>query len=976
MKYVGIFIALILIACCITPVTAGWYNTSWYNRQQHYITLASGSLTDYTIPIIIRNDSGTSSGNTVYCDAILNDFDDLRFTASDGTTELPYWIEWTNATSAYTWVTVPSLSSNTSIYIYYNYSSASAVSNGYNTFAMFDDFDTGKLFPFTKNSVAITSGTHLHPSTLGVYEPSNSVEYRLFFDDGPINHNLKYYNMSNEITQNGAAIDTGIDGVWGTVYKPGINASYVRISYMDYADSSGNTNARVAESITNGVTWVDEGQTITKGSAGAWDDYLICDPSELYLDNGTYVMFYDGRTDVDSTDNSIGIALSTTGQAGSYTKFGSNPVFTPGASGSFDDSGVFDPRPYKFNSTHYILFYSGIDGLISNLGAGAYTTSQFQGYAWSTDLITWTRGNGGAPINWRTESYESAYGGNELDVIWNTTDDKLHGWWRAKTDTTSDSVIGYLNYTLDSNNLPDTVNDGQWFLADTGWTESGGQAHQGTATGSKVLLGNYYQHFYSDYYAETKWQIPHSTINGNFMYRYGDNITSYASGHWYESGPEGVPANFYIAEQTPWASLVNLADATSESTWYKTVVRAQGSSLKATKHTPGEEPPTSWDLSTTDASNAKGTIGFYDFNSKFDIEYVFIHPAASTEPVHGVYGSEQSYAPPTANFTANVTSGMYNLPVLFTDTSTGTPTSWSWTFGDGNTSTSQNPTFTYTYSGTFTVNLTATNSISSDTESKSGYITVSSPTPTPTPTPTTPPTTTIPTTSPTTAPTTPPPTGTPSPGGWGGFTSCSNVTTNAASGLGENSATLNGNYTGSAGEKLWFRYGSVSGSLPLSTTTQNATSSPMNFTFYIHGPPLYPGHTYYYRACSECGCGNETSFTLPGATTTLSTVDTQYYDSFVSAAEDDFNMSGMIDVGISAYTDIMGNMFFGLILMFLFVGIFMRQGVPVIPAVLAILGTTIISPLLPADWGYFAQAAIAIVIGLVLYYIIRGRKND
>ena len=79
---------------------------------------------------------------------------------------------------------------------------------------------------------------------------------------------------------------------------------------------------------------------------------------------------------------------------------------------------------------------------------------------------------------------------------------------------------------------------------------------------------------------------------------------------------------------------------------------------------------------------------------------------------------------PNANFTASTTSGAAPLAVNFTNTSTGSPTSYSWTFGDGGTSTATNPSHTYTVAGTYTVALTATNACGADTETKSGYITV------------------------------------------------------------------------------------------------------------------------------------------------------------------------------------------------------------------------------------------------------------
>jgi PKD repeat protein len=84
-------------------------------------------------------------------------------------------------------------------------------------------------------------------------------------------------------------------------------------------------------------------------------------------------------------------------------------------------------------------------------------------------------------------------------------------------------------------------------------------------------------------------------------------------------------------------------------------------------------------------------------------------------------------APPVADFVGDPTSGVAPLTVNFTDLSSGNPTSWSWSFGDGGTSTAQNPSYEYTDAGTYTVSLTATNAYGSDTETKTGYITVNPP---------------------------------------------------------------------------------------------------------------------------------------------------------------------------------------------------------------------------------------------------------
>ncbi|MDD4053027.1 MAG: PKD domain-containing protein, partial [candidate division Zixibacteria bacterium] len=80
---------------------------------------------------------------------------------------------------------------------------------------------------------------------------------------------------------------------------------------------------------------------------------------------------------------------------------------------------------------------------------------------------------------------------------------------------------------------------------------------------------------------------------------------------------------------------------------------------------------------------------------------------------------------PIANFTANTITGTVPMTVQFTDTSTENPTGWSWDFGDGQTSTAQHPSHTYTAAGTYTVTLNASNAYGSDTETKTGLVTVS-----------------------------------------------------------------------------------------------------------------------------------------------------------------------------------------------------------------------------------------------------------
>ncbi len=90
---------------------------------------------------------------------------------------------------------------------------------------------------------------------------------------------------------------------------------------------------------------------------------------------------------------------------------------------------------------------------------------------------------------------------------------------------------------------------------------------------------------------------------------------------------------------------------------------------------------------------------------------------------------EKTEASVTADFSATPLSGNKPLEVAFTDASTGYIVSYAWDFGDGETSTDVSPSHEYTSRGTYTVALTVNGVGSSDTETKTDYITVKEPAP-------------------------------------------------------------------------------------------------------------------------------------------------------------------------------------------------------------------------------------------------------
>jgi len=109
--------------------------------------------------------------------------------------------------------------------------------------------------------------------------------------------------------------------------------------------------------------------------------------------------------------------------------------------------------------------------------------------------------------------------------------------------------------------------------------------------------------------------------------------------------------------------------------------------------------------------------------------YTVGSPGSATITIHD--NDSTPPPPPTADFTANPTSGNAPLAVQFTDRSSGSITSRDWNFGDGSShSSTQNPSHTYNNAGDYTVTLTVTGSGGSDSKSVTIHVTAPPPPPT------------------------------------------------------------------------------------------------------------------------------------------------------------------------------------------------------------------------------------------------------
>jgi len=122
--------------------------SGWSYRRAITIAEQSGStLTDYQVKIELNSSNFDFSKANA-------DGSDIRFTADDGETLLPYWIEkWDNVSEeAVIWVKVPSIPANGSVTIYMYYGNPSAVSesDGEAVFEFFDDFEDGDSIDTSK----------------------------------------------------------------------------------------------------------------------------------------------------------------------------------------------------------------------------------------------------------------------------------------------------------------------------------------------------------------------------------------------------------------------------------------------------------------------------------------------------------------------------------------------------------------------------------------------------------------------------------------------------------------------------------------------------------------------------------------------------------------------------------------------------------------------------------------------------------
>jgi hypothetical protein len=147
--------------------------TGWKYRKKITIQGSSGAGTNYQVLLKVGESSG-ATGADFHLEGLADAFPsgnnqsgDLRFTSSDGSTLLDFWVEKVTGTSpnrvAHIWVEVlENLGTSKDIYCYFGGgASAPNVSNGDNTFLFFDDFDDGTNYSDKWQIIRGSAGTEV-----------------------------------------------------------------------------------------------------------------------------------------------------------------------------------------------------------------------------------------------------------------------------------------------------------------------------------------------------------------------------------------------------------------------------------------------------------------------------------------------------------------------------------------------------------------------------------------------------------------------------------------------------------------------------------------------------------------------------------------------------------------------------------------------------------------------------------------------
>ncbi|HAM51438.1 MAG TPA: hypothetical protein DCP92_12400, partial [Nitrospiraceae bacterium] len=338
------FIVLIAFAVAGMLFSTSAYGLSWLDPAWSYrsaVDIANpgqSDLNDYQVQIALDSSFPFSNANS--------DGSDIRVTAADGATRIPFWIEtWSPATSqASIWIKVSDIPANgTTVFLYYG-----------NPNPVDPSVESPPAGPFTK-----APGNPIVP----IGDPGNG--QNLLAENIVYDSVTQHYWMvfSNYRGQGGVGLvwsDNPTDPTswnwYGNVYNnPGSSTNgsfapclvnYNGTWYIFFSDWSGpfdNPHNIVVITATS-ITGPYSAETVVLSPTEPWETWRVDEPYVFQRDDGMWIMMYMGdSTGYNPTPTEqVGYAYANN-ILGPYTKYAGNPVLAPGSPGSFDAGTIADP---------------------------------------------------------------------------------------------------------------------------------------------------------------------------------------------------------------------------------------------------------------------------------------------------------------------------------------------------------------------------------------------------------------------------------------------------------------------------------------------------------------------------------------------------------------------------------------------------------------------------------------------------------
>ncbi|HSG98023.1 MAG TPA: DUF2341 domain-containing protein, partial [Woeseiaceae bacterium] len=275
---------------CPAPGAGGWYPGGWLYRKP--LSIGSGNvgsnLTDFPVLVSLASDTDLAADAQ-------GDFDDILFTAADGTTKLSHEIEKYNETTGelVAWVKVPTVSSSADTVFYMYYGNATAGnqqdptgvwSNGYAGVWHLKEDPSG-----TAPQMNDSTSNALHATSVGSMTSGNQIGGKI---DGALD-----FDGSDDYLQSSDYDITGAITVSAWVNWDAISASNEGIiSKRTDDENAGNWTLRFNSGLYEWMLWSgidssDKLYSVSAPTAGQWEYVVLTfdDPTntaKIYLDGG------------------------------------------------------------------------------------------------------------------------------------------------------------------------------------------------------------------------------------------------------------------------------------------------------------------------------------------------------------------------------------------------------------------------------------------------------------------------------------------------------------------------------------------------------------------------------------------------------------------------------------------------------------------------------------------------------------------